>query len=62
MDANTGFQWPGESRRTEAVEVALRRHQEKAALRLARIANGAEPTMKNDPEVLTADARRELRK
>lgn len=60
MDAKTGFHWPGESRRTEGVEVALRRHKEKATLRLARIMNGAEPTMKNDPEVLTADARRIL--
>lgn len=62
MDADTGFRWPGESRRTEAVEVAMRRHKEKAQLRLARITNGAEPSMVNDPEVLTADARRELRK
>lgn len=60
MDAKTGFHWPGESRRTEAVEVAMRRHKEKAALRLARITNGAEPTMKNDPEILTPDARKVL--
>jgi hypothetical protein len=52
--------WPGESRKTESVEHALRRHKEKAEQRLARIMNGAEPSMKNDPEVLTPDAKRIL--
>jgi hypothetical protein len=53
-------QWPGESRKTESVETVLRRSKEKAELRRARIMNGAEPSMINDPEVLTADARRVL--
>lgn len=53
-------QWPGESRKTESIETAVRRYKEKAELRLARIRNGKEPSMKNDPEVLTADARKVL--
>lgn len=52
--------WPGESRKSESVETAVRRFKEKAELRLARITNGAEPSMKNDPEVLTEDARKVL--
>lgn len=52
--------WPGESRKSDTVEAALARHKEKCALRLARIFNGAEPEMQNDPEVLTEDAKRVL--
>lgn len=60
MRGNAFEQWPGESRKTESVESAVRRRKEKAELRLARITNGAEPSMINDPEVLTKDARRVL--